>query len=94
MFYTFRQIDTAVYEVTKWETFRTHPLDTYTIEWRKGVLSAHMCDCPARVPCRHLKMLKDAIDRGKMNEPWTWIFTDEWERVHDQDVCVYRELVE
>ena len=92
MFYTFRQIDTAVYEVTKWETYRTHPLDTYTIEWRKGVLSAHMCDCPARVPCRHLKMLQEFIQRDLKG--WKWIYEDEWAQVHDQDVCVYAELVE
>lgn len=93
MYYTFREIQPYLVEVTKWEDYRSLPLDTYTVSWRKN-MSAHCCDCPARVPCRHLKMLKDAIDSGKMNEPWTWIFTDEWERVHDQDVCVYRELVE
>ena len=95
MFYTFRQIAEKTYEVTKWEEFRTHPLETYVIEWRKGVLSAHMCDCPARVPCRHLKMLKDAIDTGKMDTPWTWVYQDDfWVPVADQTVCVFRELVE
>jgi hypothetical protein len=91
MHYTFRQISEKTYEVTKWDG---DPIDTYTIEWRKGVLSAHMCDCPARVPCRHLKMLKDAIDTGKMDEPWLWIYEDDWVRVFDQTVCVFRELVE
>lgn len=41
MHYTFRQIGQKTYEVTKWDD---EPLETYTIEWRSGVLSAHMCD--------------------------------------------------
>ena len=89
MHYTFRQIGQKTYEVTKWDD---EPLDTYTIEWRKGVLSAHMCDCPARVPCRHLKMLQEFIQRDLKG--WEWIYEDDWVRVHDQDVCVYEELVE
>ena len=89
MHYTFRQIGQKTYEVTKWDD---EPIDTYTIEWRKGVLSAHMCDCPARVPCRHLKMLQEFIQRDLKS--WEWIYEDEWVRVHDQDVCVYEELVE
>jgi hypothetical protein len=89
MHYTFRQIDTNTYEVTKWDD---EPLDTYTIEWRKGILSAHMCDCPARVPCRHLKMLQEFIQRDLKS--WEWIYENDWVRVHDQDVCIYKELVE
>ena len=89
MYYTFRQIGQKTYEVTKWDD---EPLETYTIEWRSGVLSAHMCDCPARVPCRHLKMLQEFIQRDLKG--WEWIYEDDWVRVHDQDVCVYEELVE
>jgi hypothetical protein len=39
-------------------------------------------------------MLKEAIDTGKMDEPWLWIYEDDWVRVFDQTVCVYAELVE
>lgn len=97
MYYTFRLTSTSLqtYEVTKWEENRSIPLETYIIEWRKGILSAHMCDCPARVPCRHLKMLKEALETGKMEEPWLWIYgEDGWERVVDQTVCIFRELIE
>ncbi len=90
-YYTFR-INKTRYEVTKWSDNRVE--DTYTIEWRKGTLSAHMCDCPARVPCRHLNMLKEAIETGKMDEPWLWVYEDDWVRVFDQTVCVYKELIE
>jgi predicted nucleic acid-binding Zn finger protein len=95
LYYTFRQTGPMTYEVTKWEDNRSYPLDTYVIEWRKGILSAHMCDCPARIPCRHLKMLKEAIDTGKMDEAWTWVYDDNgWTAVVDQTICIYRELIE
>lgn len=96
-YYSLRSISASVYEVTKWEEHRSIPLNTYEIQWRKGVLSAHMCSCPARVPCRHLKMLKDAIER-KLDLKY-WIAQDtrdgyEWIEVQDQKVCVFEELIE
>lgn len=62
MYYTFRCIGENLFEVTKWEEHRSMPLDTYEVQWRKHQHSAKMCTCPARVPCRHLKMLAEALE--------------------------------
>jgi len=93
MYYTFREIQPFLVEVTKWEDNRAYPLDTYTVSWRKN-MSANCCDCPARVPCRHLKMVDEFINGEYRIDPHLWIFSDKWERVYDQDVCIYRELIE
>lgn len=92
IYYTFREIQNEIFEVTKWEDNRSHPLDTYTVSYRKN-MSAHCCDCPARVPCRHLKMVTELVENYR-EEPWLWIYTDKWEPVVDQTVCIFRELIE
>lgn len=94
MYYVFRQTDTNTYECSKWEDGRTFPTDVYVIQWRKGTLSAHMCDCPARVPCRHLKMLKEVLESGK--KLWQVIYEEDVGMVDvvDQTVCIYEELIE
>lgn len=96
MFYTFRVLNsfTGLYECAKFEDGRPEPLDTYYINWRKGTLSAHMCSCPARVPCRHLKMLQEVLASG--SKLWEVIYEEDkgLVRVVDQTVCVYRELME
>lgn len=81
-------------EVTKWEEGRPEPLETYEIKWRKGALSAHMCSCPARVPCKHLSIIQDAIKKGILQEHWHWYWQDGWFRTKDQTVCIWRELIE
>lgn len=93
MYYTFREIQEQVVEVTKWEEHRSHPLDTYTVSWRKN-MSANSCDCPARVPCRHLVMVDEFIAGKYRDEPHLWFYSDGWERAYDQIVCVFRELIE
>lgn len=96
-YYTFRVLNsfTGLVECTKWEQNRSHPVETYSISWRPGVLSANMCDCPARVPCRHIKMLKELKDR-KIEKFWLVIYEEDVGvvEVYDQEVCVYRELIE
>lgn len=86
-YYTFRQPYLDVYEVTKWEEYRSYPLETYEIIWRSGPVSANMCSCPARTPCKHLEMLREMIECECIQEHWLW-YQDEngWQTAHDQMV--------
>ncbi len=94
MYYVFRQTGDKTYECSKWEDGGSQPLDVYEITWRKGTLSAHMCSCPARIPCRHLKMMQQVLDSGE--KLWEVIYEEDIgiTKVVDQTVCVFRELME
>lgn len=82
MYYTFRQITTSTYEVTKWEDDRAIPLDTFNVTRKRN---AFYCDCPAHVPnCRHIKMLREMVECDCIQESFLWYYDDNgWQSAHD-----------
>uniref|UniRef100_A0A6M3KDJ5 SWIM-type domain-containing protein n=1 Tax=viral metagenome TaxID=1070528 RepID=A0A6M3KDJ5_9ZZZZ len=60
--YMIREVGVNQYEITKWTRGDT-PTEIYRCyNTGKGKWT---CDCPARGTCKHIKMVKDWIKKGK-----------------------------
>lgn len=64
--YMIRELGKDVYEVSVWKRGDT-PSQIYKCTGRKGKI---MCSCPARGPCKHIKMVADWINKGKPEHPY------------------------
>jgi hypothetical protein len=64
--YLIRQIGKDVYEVSGWKRG-----DTPSVLYKcSGSGKKMKCNCPARGPCRHIKMVQDWIKMGKPDHPF------------------------
>lgn len=64
--YIIRQIGKDTYEVSVWKRGDT-PSQIYKCVSRGGKIQ---CSCPARGPCKHIKMVADWINKGKPEHPF------------------------
>ena len=59
--YLIREIEPDTYEVSKW-THGSGPVEIYTVRMFKNKKT---CTCPARGVCKHIKMVREWIKKGK-----------------------------
>jgi hypothetical protein len=104
IYYTLRRAvkhadDRPIFELTKWESGVTVPLDNYVmwLPYRKGgELSFHSCNCPSRaIPCKHFDMAKALIAAIPQNGGWenlVYFFWQEGKVEYTMDVVEWRHI--
>lgn len=85
--YTFRKVKDAplTVEAVKWDEMVSDevPVEIYTV--RPENAGYFRCSCPAYRECKHVRVVLEAMEDGKIDELWSWTWSEklQWTKVGD-----------
>lgn len=87
VYYTFRKVRDIplLVEAMKWDDNVSDEIPVETYKVKPEDQGMFKCSCPAYRECKHYKCVHEAIQDGKIDELWSWMWSERggWQRVDD-----------